>query len=279
MSETLLPTARTLIDVDAYVGAAVRAWKANERGTPSRESIGVLWAQYALETGGGTHCYNHNLGNVKHVAGDGFDYCALKGVWEGMRAELFATLLHPPLGHLIRLDPSVDHQKAVGPGKLAVLFDPPHPATLFRAYPTLAAAMIEHLRFLKGKRYAPAWPAVEQGNVALFAAELHKAGYYTASVNAYAAGMLRWFLTYEACGAYERALEAVAVEDADTVVFVPEAACEMPADRKITPFPVEPTTNDDNVMVSDLLEVHESGCASWDNAACDCAIAGVKKDA
>lgn len=55
----------------------------------TREQAGVLWAQYAIETGKGKFCWNCNIGNVKVTAGQvqaGTDYFMLKGTWKSSTA-------------------------------------------------------------------------------------------------------------------------------------------------------------------------------------------------
>lgn len=232
MSDLLVKTTGTRITLDAFTAAVVRAWRLREGSLPSMASVGVLWAQYALETGGGSHCYNDNLGNVKHVRGDGFDYCELQGVWEGMTPSALAAAQAGPLGHLVRLDPSLDHQGAVGPGRVSAVFDPPHPATWFRSYPSLTVAMTEHLDLLEKRRYAGAWPAVVAGDVPLFAKKLKERGYYTSSEASYARGMQGWYDRYVASGAYPRALSAIEAEAAaDTEPSLPVTPEQDESDR------------------------------------------------
>jgi hypothetical protein len=183
MSENVVPIQRTTIDMRSYARALARAWRAELGALPTKGQAGVLWAQYGIETGAGPWCWNNNIGNVKHVSGDGFDYFMLPNTWEIVNGK-------------------------------RVVFQPPNPATWFRAFPDLDMAMVEHFRFLRGKRYAPAWEGVEMADCGLFARKLKAAGYFTADANAYAKGMLVHFRRWMASDAYDKALVDIAAADA-----------------------------------------------------------------
>jgi len=174
MTEQCVPTVRTTFSTEDFTRALVAAWRAFYDGaTPSKASCGVIWAQYALETGRGKSCWCNNIGNVKHVAGDGHDYCMLTGVWEII-------------------------------GGKRVTFQPPHPQTCFRAYPSLEAGMREHLDFLQ-RRYAGAWAEVEKGDARAFAHALKSRGYYTAPEEDYAKSLVSLQAEFGRSGAYEAA--------------------------------------------------------------------------
>ena len=147
------PVVRTKFSIHEYA-AAVR--KADP--TLTREQAGILWAQYALETGRGNACWNNNIGNVKVTPSQvaaGVPYFMLPNTWE-----------------------------IIG-GKKEV-FQPPHPQTWFRHFESLAEAMAHHIVFLRDKRYKPAWPSVLSGDPAEFARALKKESYYTAPEADYA---------------------------------------------------------------------------------------------
>lgn len=153
---SLHPTTRTTFSTQDYAEAVRIA-------DPSltREQAGVLWAQYALETGRGKACWNANIGNVKATPAQvaaGVDYFMLPNTWE---------ILH---------------------GR-RVVFQPPDPQTWFRHFTTLGEAMAHHIVFLRDRRYKPAWPAVLSGDPETFARELKRLGYYTASADVYATAM------------------------------------------------------------------------------------------
>lgn len=159
-----VPRVRTPVSLDQYVAACRACWPDEMGGPAPYPAVAILWAQYMVETGGAA-CWNWNLGNVKHVDGDGYDWFDLPGAWEvvgGKRVDL-------PAGH---------------------------PGRRFRAYPDLATAMPEKLRFLYRGRYAAAWGAAIRGEPETFAQELKKAGYYTAPAELYAQGMRARFAEF-----------------------------------------------------------------------------------
>jgi len=187
---------RTTPTLEAYVAAVVRAWTDVE--ACSREACAVLWAQYMIETGGRSCCFNWNIGNVK--ASDlSRPWHALRGVWEGLPALEAARLV--ARGEAV-YDANAAHQRAVAP-RTAVVFEPPHPATRFRAFDSLDEAMGEHLSLLR-RRFSRGWPGVLAGDVVAFAAGLRAQGYFTASAEAYAAGMRAPFAKAMASDAFER---------------------------------------------------------------------------
>lgn len=164
----MVPTVRTTPTMMQYAHALLLQWP-----EASKEQAGVLWAQFAIETGSGSSCWNWNLGNIKHVKGDGFDWMSLRGVWEiinGQRVE----------------------------------FPPDNPASWFRAYPDLDTAMEQHFVFLK-KHFASSWSAIEAGSPEEFAHQLHVHGYYTAPEKDYVAGMKAHFSKWMKAAAFEDA--------------------------------------------------------------------------
>lgn len=175
MADQLVPTTRTTPTMTQYAHALLLQWE-----DCTKAAAAVLWAQFALETGAGAYCWCWNLGNVKHVKGDGFDYMALKGVWEiinGKRVELAPT----------------------------------DPGSWFRVYPDLDTAMAQHFDFLK-KHYAAGWAEVVAGDVPAFAHALRVHGYYTASEASYAAGMQGHFNNFLKATAFENAQAAIEAE-------------------------------------------------------------------
>lgn len=184
MPATLVPTTRTSYTTAQLIAGYVQGWNQQFGALPSKEAIGVLYAQNTLETGGTASMWNNNLGNVKFVASanptddDGKLYMMLANVWE-----------------------IVNGQK--------VIFQPPSPATWFRAFATLADGVAFELDFLKNHRYKAAWSAVESGNPAAFAHLLKLAGYYTAPEADYVKLMNFYFAKYMKMTAYEDAINAM----------------------------------------------------------------------
>lgn len=220
MSEQNVPVTRTVVSMRDYARAVLRAWHLVAPGTlPSKRAVAVLWAQYMIETGGAA-CWNWNIGNVKHVAGDGYDYHMLKGTWEGVDKAMADALITKGLAVL---DTKPEHIKAVAP-RTCVVFQPPHPATWFRAYPNLDEAMKSHLVLLAKKRYASAWPHVVDGDFRAFAQALRDRGYFTATAAAYAAGM---------AGHYDAFMQSTVFEDErDALELIREAPTEPAPSRR-----------------------------------------------
>lgn len=199
MSDKEVPPVRTAITVQVYTEAVVRSWHLVGSGVPPRGAVGVLWAQFCVETGG-VHCWNWNLGNVKKVDGDGHDYHCLQNVWEGVSPAEAQRLISRGEA---RPDPSSSHAKAVGPNQVSVLFNPPHPQTRFRAFENLTAAMEDHLVFLAKSKFSVAWPAVLSGDCLQFASAIKKKGYFTASAPEYAKAMERHFRAFMKSNAFD----------------------------------------------------------------------------
>lgn len=133
------------------------AWKSLYGQYPSTDTLAVLWAKTALETGRwkAIHCYN--WGNIKRSANE--NYCMFR------------------CSEIIK-------------GK-ELWFDPPHPQTWFRAYESATEGAIDYLKLLsQSKRYSKAWEAVHKGDPALFSHELKVGGYYTASESLYTKGVV-----------------------------------------------------------------------------------------
>lgn len=201
----LVETVRTPVSMTEYARAVVRAWSEVGEDVPTETALAVLWAQYMTETGGKA-CWNWNIGNVKHVKGDGFDHCALNNVWEGVTPAQAKTLIDKGLA---KPDPSAEHAKAVGKDRVSVILTKDSPGSWFRAYPSLESAMHHHLEFLAKKRYASAWSHVLAGNPTAFATELKRKGYFTASADAYATAMRPHFDAFVRTLAFEQAIAEV----------------------------------------------------------------------
>ena len=159
MADKQVPAVRTVITPQGYARAVITAWPAVGEGIPEKDDVGVLYAQWMMETGGST-CWNWNIGNAKWTRGCGTDFMCLNGVSEGVDFGTAAALVAS--GRAIR-DPSPDHAHAVGPGKVSVIFPPPQLESRFRGFPDLAAGMVSHLRLLH-ERFAKVWPLVLAGD-------------------------------------------------------------------------------------------------------------------
>lgn len=153
----------------------------------SRNAAGVIWSQFATETGRGDFCWNWNIGNVKY-SGKG-NFTALKGVWE-----------------------------IIG-GKRVVL-PQSDPGSWFCAYESIDEGMAEHIAFLKNKRYAAVWPKVESRDLVAFAKILKARGYYTAPVADYAHNMVALHTEFMRLAPAWEPLEV------DGVLYLPEITIE-----------------------------------------------------
>lgn len=184
---------QTPIEPRTYARAVLSACDALGWPRVSKASVGVLHAQFIVETSG-IHCWNWNLGNVKVTQAQvdaGVPYIDLPGTWEVINGKRITL----PEGH---------------------------PGRRFRAFDTLDEAMVDHLKMLRERRFKSAWSAVEAGDPELFAHKLKEGpdgkegtwdDYYTASSIQYAnimkAAHARWMLTH----AYALALEDLAKDD------------------------------------------------------------------
>jgi hypothetical protein len=181
MTATLVPTTKTSCSKAELIEGFIKGWKIQFGELPKKESIGVLYAQNTLETGGTVSMWNWNIGNIKYVpSNDPTDdndksYMMLANVWEIVNGK-------------------------------KIIFQPPSKATWFRAFPTLADGIAFHLDFLKNHRYKKAWSAVESGNPAAFAHLLRIAGYYTAPESDYVRLMNGYFNQYMKTNIFEQAI-------------------------------------------------------------------------
>lgn len=179
MTATLVPTVRTQCTQYELVKAFIGAWQEMYEALPTKQQIGVVWAQNALETGMTHDMWNNNLGNVKYMANPTDDaslkYCMLENVWEIVNGQ-------------------------------RVVFQPPNPATWFRAFDTLKDGVFFYFNFLRNKRYKTAWTAVEAGDPASFAHLLKLAGYYTAPEADYTKAEMAYFNKFMASDYFDRSM-------------------------------------------------------------------------
>lgn len=171
MPATLVPTVKTTCQPQELIDSLIKAWLELYGEIPKKESIGVIYAQNSLETGGTVSMYNYNLCNVKYIpslsSNDDNDkqFCMLNNVWE-----------------IINLKKQV--------------FNPPNRQTWFRAFPSLKDGCSFYLDFLKNKRYKNAWKYIEDGNPSAFAHVLKTLGYYTAPESDYIKAITFYYNKY-----------------------------------------------------------------------------------
>lgn len=131
----------------------------------ARASVLVLIAQWGLETGFGRAMHANNIGNIKHVAGDGHDFVEFR------------------CDEIVR--------------GVETWFDPPDPATMFRAYASLVDGVQDYISLLR-RHFAAAWPCVVVGDPRGFAQELSRLHYYTASEASYERSLCAIFVQLDA---------------------------------------------------------------------------------
>ena len=158
MTESLVPAVRTSCTA-AEMYAALRG-----ASGLTRAQVLVLLAQSAFETGRWGSMWCWNFGNAKHVPGDGRDY------------------------YQIRCNEIINGRE--------VWFEPPDPATSFRAFPTIDAGCADYLALLE-HRFAAAWPAVLAGDPAAFSHELKLAHYYTADEALYTRNLVSLYAEFD----------------------------------------------------------------------------------
>lgn len=157
MTGKLVDTVETILSDAQLAYCLNEAWKLIYKEYPSHNSLAVLWAQVALETGRGKFCKNYNFGNIKRH--DDEDYCMFRC------------------------------NEVIG-GKV-VWFDPPNPATEFCAYVTDVLGAQEYITFVSQRtRYQAAWKQVIAGNPVAYCAALKAAGYFTADLVQYTKGVV-----------------------------------------------------------------------------------------
>lgn len=173
----LIETTQTIYSQSELCRAVIEAWNNLYQSIPSKAAVGIILSQHSIETGA-KYFWNNNWGNLK-VGNDDpnqtVDYMMLKNVWE--------------------IENGVKK-----------IYQPPARQTWFRSFPTLIDGVTFHLNLLKNGRYKSSWPAIEAGDVALFAHDLKVNGYYTAPESDYVAGMNRFFHPYMASQDYDQAL-------------------------------------------------------------------------
>ncbi len=174
---------RTQVTFSEVAAALEASWLTLLGSRPSRESLAVLLAQSALETGHWKHSYCFNLGNAKATATWSGDYCyypADEIVSEAQAHQAF-------LERQPRTDGVAGHDVELLPlknGQVQVTLHPDHPWCRFRAFTSLAEGAQDYLELLRA-RFARAWPAIEAGDPVAFVHTLKELRYFTASVDRY----------------------------------------------------------------------------------------------
>jgi hypothetical protein len=125
---------------------------------PKRETLALLVAQSALETGwwkAGLHCWN--FGNTRCQP-------------DKLEDEEYFTMFK--CSEIIK-------------GK-EIFYYPPDPASVFQGFKTCEDGIRHHIKFLTFKdRYRAAWHQIIVGDPEQYVVELFKAGYFTANLELY----------------------------------------------------------------------------------------------
>lgn len=158
-------------------------------------SISVLYAQWALETGRGKACFCWNLGNKRHTSEP--LYCILAAAWECSRAGAV-----PAGAKVIPAPPGA----VCAPGDVYYL--PVYGAQKFAAYESLEEGARAYLSFLLRPSYQLAWAEVLRGDPSAFARALKALRYYTSDENAYAQALRSLVVEY-----YREALQRPTVRE------------------------------------------------------------------
>lgn len=168
---TEMPAQKTPCTPGQMIVALGGCWKKYTGLDPSEsvKALRLLTAQWSLETGRGASCMCWNLGNVKSVEGDGYDYT------------FFAC------GEILGSDPA--HRAANSSPLIAIKWDngttaevevqPKHPWCRFRAFASLEAGASDWLQLMIG-RFHGAWDELLGGDPHAFAVALHTLRYFTA---------------------------------------------------------------------------------------------------
>jgi len=124
---------------------------------PSLDSLAILWAQSALETGRWKSIHANNWGNIKKLPDIRYTSFKCSELLDGKNQ----------------------------------WFYPYHPQTFFAAWDTAEEGAEAYLNFLtKKKRYANAWKEVLNGNPIKYCACIKTAGYFTADLIQYTKGVV-----------------------------------------------------------------------------------------
>ena len=155
IGQQLVPSTKTPVSPADMWSALGNAWTSQFGTPPTSDQLMVLLAQWGLETGNGASMIQYNVGNFKHVDGDGLDWTT------------FETTEVDSNGVTETLDQN------------------------FKAWPDLASGVAYYLGAMAppSGRFAAAWPAVLAGDTNQFAFLLKQQGYYTADESKSAAGL------------------------------------------------------------------------------------------
>lgn len=188
MTGRQLPPTITPATAEQAWGALGRAHALTRGSPPTRETLASLTAQWALETGWGKQMRCHNIGNVKATDRWDGDYSYF-ATSERLSAAAARSALERAGQRTDGSGPDVavpDWSESAG--KVRVLFYPSHRACKFRAFGSLNEGAASQVRTLVTS-FPTTLPDLDSGNPDAWARALHRARYYTADPDAYAAAL------------------------------------------------------------------------------------------
>lgn len=160
MKATLVPDKLTPLTLPEAIEGFHRAILRLKHEEPSPMMLAILVGQSALECGWWKSCHRYNVGNAKASPRYEGKYCQF------------------------RCNEVID-------GKL-VWFDPPHPQTNFRAFDSSVDGIADHIKLLAlTKQYDKCWEQARMGEPERYCFELKQAGYFTANLKQYTAGVVK----------------------------------------------------------------------------------------
>ncbi len=171
---------RTPLGPREAASALSRAWQDVLGEPPPPGSVGVLWAQWALETGRGQSMHGFNFGNIK-------------GKGPGGRSTVLSTREgHGASEHRVR--------------------------ARFRAYDSVDEGARDYVRTL-AEHYPGAIAAARRGNADGFVTALENGHYFTADPRAYRRGVSSLAREFEHAGPGSSALRVDRVNSAEMAVI------------------------------------------------------------
>jgi len=152
----------------------------------------TLGAQWWHETGHGTHCWNHNLGNVK-ASNANVVHMYLRGTWEVIAeaAAQKAVAAANGLAHIASDEECKAHGWGRKAGQAVVVFNPPHAYARFLAFDSLEEGVdfwVKKHKAIAG-RHQEYLGALKAGDTDVVAHVLKVDRYYTGLESQYAKNM------------------------------------------------------------------------------------------
>lgn len=189
-----IPAQRIPASIPEVYAALQKAWEKKLGAPGDKNSVCILLAQWAFETGRGKAMWNFNLGNQKGRP-DGSDgrswtFFACNEILPDKLAQSYLAKAGQRRDGGPGLDTVITSSSN---GNSTVWFYPNHVACCFRAYDTLQEGADDYFDLIY-KRFASCWPAVVAGDPAQFSHLLKKARYYTADESHYTRSLVSIYL-------------------------------------------------------------------------------------